>query len=418
MQKIVVEGGCELSGVIEISGAKNSALPVMAAAILTDVPCHLNNVPELRDVDSFAQLLSSFGAKITPREHYVDIDCSSIRSVTAHYDLVKKMRASILVLGPLLARQGMARVSLPGGCAIGVRPVNFHIEALKKMGAVGALENGYINMKAPHGLHGAKIFFPKVTVTGTENILMAASLATGKTVIYNAAKEPEIANLANALKKMGAHITGIGSSKIAVEGKSLLNGFNETIMADRIETGTFISAIGASKGSVVLEGADISLLEYPVELYRLIGINIDKCTGGIRVSCNKRLKNTSILTAAYPGFPTDLQAQAMAALSLADGISFIDENIFENRFMHAAELSRMGADIKINGRHAIIKGAEHLYGTDVMATDLRASASLVVAGLAAIGVTKISRAYHIDRGYEKIEKKLEAVGAKIWRENQ
>ncbi len=417
MQKILIEGGCELSGVIKISGAKNAALPVMAAAILTDIPCHIDNIPELRDVDGFAELLSSLGAKVSLKEHSADIDCSSVKSVTAYYDLVKKMRASILVLGPLLARFGSAKVSLPGGCAIGVRPINFHIDALKKMGAVGALENGYINMLAPHGLHGANIFFPKVTVTGTENILMAASLAKGKTVIYNAAKEPEIINLANALKKMGAHITGIGSSEISVERESLSNGFNETIMPDRIETGTFISAVGASKGDVVLEGADINLLSYPIDIYRSIGINVKRCAGGISVSCSKKLKSVSILTAAYPGFPTDLQAQIMADLSLADGVSFIDENIFENRFMHAAELSRMGADIKIDGNHAIIRGADYLYGANVMATDLRASASLVIAGLAAVGVTKIDRAYHIDRGYEKIEKKLRAVGAKIWREN-
>jgi len=416
MQKIVVTGQRPLNGTIKISGSKNAALPIMAATLLTGEKCSLTNVPNLHDVASFIELLNSFGADVERSGHTVDICCSDIRSLIAHYDLVKKMRASILVLGPTIARFRKAKVSLPGGCAIGVRPVNLHIDALKKMGATGNIERGYITMDAPEGLHGEEIYFSKVTVTGTENILMAASLAKGKTTIHNAAQGPEIVALAKTLIKMGASIYGAGSNNIIVEGVKELSGFDEAIIPDRIEAGTFIAAVSAAKGSILLKNANIKALERPISVYKEIGVTIVQTDQGIAVSCDTKLKSAAVYTAPYPGFPTDLQAQMMADLSLADGTSIINENIFENRFMHAAELLRMGADISINGKQAVIEGVNSLMGANVMATDLRASASLVVAGLAAKGTTVIDRAYHIDRGYEAIEEKLQAVGAEIWRE--
>ncbi len=417
MQKIVIEGRRSLEGVVNISGSKNASLPIMAATLLTSEICSIRNLPNLRDIDSFSELMNSFGANIDKLDHAINICCDNINNLTAHYDLVKKMRASILVLGPMVARFARAKVSLPGGCAIGLRPINLHIDALKKMGATGSVEKGYIILEAPSGLHGADIYFPKITVTGTENILMAASLAKGRTIIHNAAKEPEVVALANILNKMGAYIYGAGTDKIVVDGVERLGGFEEAVIYDRIETGTFIAAVAAAKGEVLLKNAKIDMLECPVSIFDEMGVIIEKTEKGVKVSCDKGLKPANIYTAPYPGFPTDLQAQIMADLSLAYGTSIINENIFENRFMHVAELSRMGADIKVSGKQAVVKGVKHLTGANVMATDLRASASLVVAGLAANGTTVIDRAYHIDRGYESIEKKLQAVGARIWRES-
>ncbi len=415
MQKIVIQGGRPLKGEIAISGAKNSALPILFATLLADRPCALRNIPELRDIDTTIRLLQFMGAKIQngfPRT--LKVSPNGIKHLEAPYEWVKTMRASVLAMGPLLARFHRARISLPGGCAIGARPINLHLKAFQQMGAEIELEGGYVNAHCKE-LHGATIHFDTVTVTGTENVMMAAALARGETVIENAAREPEVVDLAIALNKMGGRITGAGTETIVVEGVDSLHGCEHAIIADRIETGTFMMAAAITGGSVLLKNTDPA----PVEALRAkleeTGVKVTVGKDTIRVDAPKRLKAADVTTAPYPGFATDFQAQFMALMTLAHGTSVICETIFENRFMHALELSRMGADIRIEGNTAIVKGVKKLSGAPVMASDLRASAALILAGLAADGLTEVHRIYHIDRGYEGIEKKFRSLGAKIKR---
>ncbi len=418
MDKFVIEGPTKLSGTTFTSGSKNASLPMMAAAILADGAVVLNNVPRLRDIDTMCKLLKGLGCICEWRgEDRLKVDCSSISSDFAPYDLVRKMRASILVLGPLTARLGSAHVSLPGGCAIGVRPVNLHIAAIKAMGGDVQIENGYIKAKAKK-LRGATIYFDIPTVTGTENVLMAAALSEGKTVIKNAAKEPEVVDLARMLKKMGARIEGEGESTIEIEGVDRLCGVEFTVMSDRIEAGTFMCAAMITGSEITIKNPPLDAMDAIIDKFLEIGGELERVDDGILVRGCERIKPTMIKTAVYPGFPTDMQAQFMAVLSLADGTSIIEETIFENRFMHVAELNRLGANIVVSGNRAVVEGVDGLVGASVMATDLRASASLVVAALAAKGKTEILRIYHLDRGYESLEEKLKRLGAKIWREKQ
>jgi len=410
---MIIEGGEKLKGTVQVSGAKNAALPILVSALLAEGPCTFQNVPELMDIRTVNKLLRGFGAKVEGTTT-VRIDASHINNIEAPYELVKTMRASVLVLGPLVARMGRARVSLPGGCAIGARPVNLHIKALEDMGAKVTLQDGYIEAEAPR-LHGAKIHFDIQTVTGTENIMMAACLADGTTVLKNAAKEPEVANLADVLMAMGAKITGAGTDTITIEGVSRLTGAEGTVMADRIEAGTYMIGAAITGGDVDVLGCDPLYVDALITKLIDAGITVETVPGGVRVKGDNCIRSVDIKTAPYPEFPTDLQAQMMVLLSVGNGLAVVTETIFENRFMHVAELIRLGANIIIQGGAAIVKGVPALKGAPVMATDLRASACLVLAGLVAEGKTELSRIYHLDRGYQRMEEKFTALGAKIRR---
>ncbi len=416
MDKLVIDGGVPLAGEVRISGAKNAALPLMCAALLTREPMHFTNVPQLKDVSTMLRLLGQMGAEISLDERLgVELCAEAVTSPVAHYDLVKTMRASILVLGPLVARCGEARVSLPGGCAIGLRPVDLHVKGLQALGAEIAVEQGYIVARAGR-LRGARIVMDLVTVTGTENLMMAACLAEGVTVLENAAREPEVVDLARCLSAMGARIAGAGSDVITVEGVAALSGARHRIMADRIETGTFLAAAAATGGRVKLHGTDGGILDAVLDKLRETGARVEVGEdGSVSLTTSGRPKSVNVRTAPYPAFPTDMQAQFMALNAIAEGTAVITETIFENRFMHALELQRLGADIEISGNTAVVRGVERLQGATVMATDLRASASLVIAGLAAEGRTTIDRIYHLDRGYECLEEKLMQLGARIRR---
>ncbi len=416
MDKLVIKGGRRLEGGVSISGAKNAALPVMVASILASGESTVTGVPDLADVETMGKLLARLGAGFSYESGRAVINAEGINNPTAPYDLVKTMRASVLVIGPLLARTGMAKVSLPGGCAIGARPINLHLMGLKKMGAEIELEEGYVVARAKR-LRGNVIYFDIPTVTGTENLMMAATLAEGTTLIENAAKEPEVVDLADALIAMGARISGAGTSTIEVEGVNALRPFSHTIIPDRVETGTFMTIAGITGGDVLIRDCRPDHNDALITKLREAGISIELKEHGtaLRVTGPERPAARDIKTMPYPGFPTDMQAQFMALMSVADGTSTIRETIFENRFMHVAELKRMGADVAIEGGIATVRGVEKLTGADVMATDLRASASLIVAGLAAKGSTTIHRLYHLDRGYERIEEKLRGLGAEVER---
>ena len=416
MDKIVIRGGKPLHGDVQISGAKNAALPVLTAALLTEGTCTFHNIPDLVDIKTTCKLLKNMGVKIEGN-NTVQISAAKTINSVAPYDLVKTMRASILVLGPLVARMGKARVSLPGGCAIGARPVNLHIKALQDMGASVELRGGYIEAKADR-LKGANIYFDLPTVTGTENIMMAATLAEGTTVLNNAAREPEIINLADVLKGMGARISGAGTDVITITGVTSLKGTEASIIPDRIEAGTFMIAAGMTQGEINVLGCNPQHLEALINKLRDTGMKITSIDGGLKVAAGRKIHSVDVKTLPHPGFPTDLQAQIMAYMSIGSGLSVITETVFENRFMHVSELMRMGADITIQGGSAIVRGVPALYGAQTMATDLRASASLILAALVAKGATEISRVYHIDRGYENIEKKFSALGADIQRMKQ
>jgi UDP-N-acetylglucosamine 1-carboxyvinyltransferase len=413
VDKIVIKGGEPLHGDVQISGAKNAALPVLASALLTSGENTFHNIPDLVDIKTIKKLLKSMGVQIEGNET-CKVGAEKITSCDAPYDLVKTMRASVLVLGPLVARMGVARVSLPGGCAIGARPVNLHIKALQDMGAHVELNNGYIEAKAKR-LKGADIYFDIPTVTGTENIMMAATLAHGTTVLNNAAREPEIINLAEVLRGMGAKISGAGTDVISITGVTSLQPVEATIIPDRIEAGTFMIAAGMTRGEVNVMGCNPQHLEALINKLRDTGMKINPIAGGLKVSAGKKIHSVDVKTLPHPGFPTDLQAQMMAYMCVGSGLSVISETVFENRFMHVSELMRMGADILIQGGSAVVRGVPALHGAQTMATDLRASASLILAALVAEGTTEISRVYHIDRGYQGIEKKFSALGANIKR---
>ena len=415
MDKLLIQGGTALSGEVAISGAKNAALPILCASLLTADPLHLTNVPHLNDISTMLRLLGDMGVGVTMGG--VDdmvLDGSGLNNPVASYEMVKTMRASILVLGPLVARCGEARVSLPGGCAIGARPVDQHIKGLQAMGAEIKVEQGYVHAKATR-LKGARICTDMVTVTGTENLMMAACLADGETIIENAAREPEVVDLANCLVSMGARISGAGTDVIRIQGVDKLHGATHAIMPDRIETGTYLCAAAATGGDVRLLKTSAAYLDTVVDKLMDAGCEITVERDAIRLQAPPRLKAVSLRTAPYPAFPTDMQAQFMAINCIADGVATIRETIFENRFMHANELARLGADIQIEGSNAIVRGVDRLEGATVMATDLRASASLVIAGLVAQGETLIDRIYHLDRGYERIEEKLAKLGALVRR---
>ena len=415
MDKLVIQGGARLRGEIPISGAKNAALPIICAALLTADPLEVDNVPALHDVATMEKLLAQMGVGILRAPGGLKLDAASVDRPEAPYDLVKTMRASILVLGPLLARFGSARVSLPGGCAIGARPVDQHIKGLEALGAEIRIEHGYLVAQARR-LKGARIVTDIVTVTGTENLMMAATLADGETVIENAAREPEVVDLANCLNAMGARVSGAGSDRIVVRGVERLHGARYRVMADRIETGTFLTAAAAAGGDLLLTGARPDTLEAVLDKLAEGGARIETEPDRIRIVARRRPRAINLRTAPYPAFPTDMQAQFMALNAIAYGTGVVTETIFENRFMHAQELQRLGAQIEIEGNTAIVKGVRTLTGATVMATDLRASASLVVAGLVAEGETVIDRIYHLDRGYEALEAKLSAVGARVTRQ--
>ena len=425
MDRIRIIGGVPLKGTIAIGGAKNAALTLMPACLLTEDTLTLSNLPHLVDITTMANLLAQHGVSMALNGHShqggasgrtLELCAANITNTTAPYDLVRKMRASILVLGPLLARYGQARVSLPGGCAIGTRPVDLHIKALEQLGAKIELEEGYINASTKGRLKGAHIIFPQVTVGGTENTLMAATLAEGETVIANAAQEPEIIDLARCLVTMGAKIDGIGTGTLRVQGVEALHGGEYSVVPDRIETGSFAVAAAITRGDLELVGTSIHLMESVVKVLRDCGVVITETERGMRVKADTAdIIGTDIMTEPYPGFPTDMQAQLMALLSTANGASMITETIFENRYMHVPEMMRMGARITVHGSSAIVRGVPHLSGAQVMATDLRASISLILAGLAAQGETIVNRVYHLDRGYERVEEKLAACGAKIER---
>ncbi len=415
MDKLVIEGGLPLRGEARMSGAKNAALPLMCAALLTDEPLHLANAPHLRDVSTMIRLLAGMGVEASLDDKLgIVLRAAKIDAPVAEYDMVKTMRASILVLGPLVARCGEARVSLPGGCAIGLRPVDQHLKGLQAMGAEIQVEQGYISARAKR-LKGAHIVTDLVTVTGTENLMMAACLAEGTSVIENAAREPEVLDLANCLIAMGAQIKGAGTDVITIEGVKSLHGASHRIMPDRIETGTFLAAAAATRGSVRLLNTDAGILDAVLAKLREAGAEISAAAGEIRLAMNAKPKSVSVRTAPYPAFPTDMQAQFMALNTVAEGTAMMTETIFENRFMHVQEIQRLGADIEIAGNTAVVRGVPRLTGAGVMATDLRASASLVIAGLVADGQTTIDRIYHLDRGYECIEEKLSQLGARIRR---
>ncbi len=418
MDKLVIRGGTPLLGTVRISGAKNAALPCMAAALLTEETVTLENIPQVRDIETTRKLLAAMGAEVElgygRAQHRTTISCAKLASPEASYELVKTMRASTLVLGPLVARCGRARVSLPGGCAIGARPIDLHIKGLERLGAKITQDHGYVEAAADR-LRGAEIIFDKITVTGTEDLLMAATLAEGETVMQNCACEPEVADLADLLNKMGAKIEGAGTSTIRVRGVSMLHGAKHRIIPDRIEAGTFILAGAVTGGDVKVAGCDPGHLTSLLQKLEEVGIKTHQTMDSIRVMGDAPPKAADVITEEYPGFPTDMQAQYMALATQAEGTSVVTENIFENRFMHAQELVRMGANIKIEGRRAIVRGKTPLSAAAVLASDLRASASLVLAALVADGETIIDRVYHIDRGYENIEEKLKSVGAEIRR---
>ncbi|WP_305044049.1 UDP-N-acetylglucosamine 1-carboxyvinyltransferase [Geoalkalibacter sp.] len=415
MDKIIIHGGKRLKGEVQVSGAKNSALPLLFATLLAPGVHRVSNVPHLRDIDTAEKLLSILGARVERENGTFAVDASSIESIEAPYDLVRTMRASVLVLGPLLARCGHARVSLPGGCAIGARPINLHLKGFEALGAKITLDHGYVEARARGGLRGGRIRFDIPTVGGTENLLMAATLAKGTTVIENAACEPEIVDLAEALTKMGARIQGAGTDTISIEGVRELQPFEHAVMPDRIEAGTFLVAAAMTRGDVRVRGLCAAHQEALVLKLREAGVEVGGADDELRVKGPRKILPVDIRTCPYPGFPTDMQAQFMALMTLAEGASVISENVFENRFMHVCELQRMGADIAIDGHTAVVRGVKKLLGAPVMATDLRASASLVLAGLAADNTTEVSRIYHLDRGYERIEEKLKALGADIER---
>ncbi len=414
MNKIVIHGGNPLNGTVQVSGAKNSALPLLCATLLTGGDHHLSNIPQLRDIRTVFELLKTLGAEVDCSGDSAVINSDRVESIEAPYDLVKTMRASVLVLGPLLARYGHARVSLPGGCAIGARPIDLHLKGLAAMGAEISLDHGYVEARVER-LKGATIYFDMPTVGGTENLMMAATLAEGTTVLENAACEPEIIDLATALNGMGAQISGAGTDTITIEGVDALRPMNHRVMADRIEAGTFMVAAAMTRGNVLVKDADPVCLEAVISKLREAGAQVDLCEDGIRVKGAEEILPIQIKTSPHPGFPTDMQAQFMAMLTLANGTSVIAENVFENRFMHVCELQRLGSNIRIDGKQALVEGVDMLLGAPVMATDLRASASLVLAGLAADNTTEVSRIYHLDRGYERLEEKLLALGADIQR---
>ena len=424
MDRILIRGGKRLEGRVPISGAKNAALTLLPCALLTDQPLTLTNLPRLADVEGFAHLMNELGVSTTvagqrngSMVRAMTLNADAISSTTAPYEIVRKMRASILVLGPLLAREGEATVSLPGGCAIGNRPIDLHLKALEALGAEIELAAGYVRARAPTGgLKGGHIIFPLVSVGATENALMAAALADGETVIDNAAREPEIADLCRCLVAMGSEIEGIGTERLVIQGKAKLGGANHRVMPDRIEAGSYACAAGIIGGDLLLEGARAEDMAAIVSGLSEAGLVVTEETDGLRVSADGRLCPLTLSTAPFPGFPTDMQAQFMAMLTRAEGTSVLTETIFENRYMHVPELARMGADIQVHGRTAIVKGVEKLAGAPVMATDLRASMSLILAGLAAEGETQVLRVYHLDRGYERLEEKLSAVGADIERD--
>ncbi|WP_319586375.1 UDP-N-acetylglucosamine 1-carboxyvinyltransferase [uncultured Desulfobulbus sp.] len=424
MDKLIVEGGRPLYGSVAISGAKNAALPLLAATLLAPGLHTLHNVPDLRDTRTMLKLLEILGVQWERTGKTVRINSDRLTGVEAPYDLVKTMRASVLVLGPLLARSGFARVSLPGGCAIGARPINYHLKGFEKLGVTTHLEHGYVEAIVEGRMRGGTVYFDIPSVTGTENVLMASVVAQGESVIKNAAKEPEVGNLIDMLTAMGAEIEGKGTDRLIVRGVDRLHATESTIIPDRIETGTYMIAVAATGGSVTITDCNPAHLPALTEKLLLCGVNIDTATDSMTVSCPEvggrslcRLQSVDITTLPYPGFPTDLQAQFMALMAQGEGTSIIHETIFENRFMHVAELIRMGADITIEGSRAVIRGVgrDKLCGAPVMATDLRASASLVIAGLSASGTTQISRIYHLERGYENMVEKLQGLGAKVWK---
>ena len=419
MEKLIIEGGYKLNGEVIVSGAKNAALPILCASLLAETPLHLSSVAALKDIDTTIKLLDTMGVKIEREADKVSLDASDVQSFEATYEMVKTMRASILVLGPLLARFGTARVSLPGGCAIGSRPVDLHIKGLQAMGAAIHITHGYIQASTLHlpnrRLQGARYYMDMVTVTGTENLMMAASLAEGTTVLENAAKEPEVVDLAECLIKMGAKISGAGTDVITIVGVEKLNGATHNIVCDRIEAGTYMVAAAMTGGEVKLLNARADLLDAVIEKLRDAGATVTSDASSITVKSDGNLKAVNIRTAPHPAFPTDMQAQFMALNTIASGVAKVTETIFENRFMHVQEMQRLGADISIDGNTALVKGVEYLDGAIVMATDLRASASLVLAGLVARGETVIERIYHLDRGYEYLEEKLTKLGAKVRR---
>jgi|TARA_B100000315_G_scaffold188753_1_gene178500 UDP-N-acetylglucosamine 1-carboxyvinyltransferase len=425
MDRIRIQGGTPLSGNIQIGGAKNAALPLMAASLLTSETLCLSNLPHLADITTMVHLLSELGVDISmngdaPNGGHIGrvfgLSAQEPEDKTAPYDLVRRMRASVLVLGPLLARWGEAKVSLPGGCAIGTRPVDLHLEGFKALGAEIELEEGYIRAAAPNGLKGAHVVFPSVSVGATENVLMAASLAEGTTTIANAAREPEIADLAHCLQMMGADIDGIGTDTLTVTGKASLHGGDHEVIPDRIETGSYAVAAAITGGDITLTGTKLELIDAVADVLVRAGADVSETDDGLRITrTNGGIKGVDVMTEPYPGFPTDMQAQLMALLAVSEGASMITETIFENRFMHVPELCRMGADINVHGASAIVRGVEKLSGAELMATDLRASISLVLAALAADGETIVNRVYHLDRGYERVEDKLAACGADIER---
>ncbi|MBY0272130.1 MAG: UDP-N-acetylglucosamine 1-carboxyvinyltransferase [Alphaproteobacteria bacterium] len=418
MDKIRIRGGVPLQGDIKISGAKNAALPLMAACLLTDKPLHLLNVPDLSDIDSMRQLLSQMGVSLDRDKdsNTLELCAKNLSSTTAPYDIVRKMRASVLVLGPLIAREKEAHVSLPGGCAIGIRPIDLHLKGLEALGAEITLEDGYVHAHAPRGLKGGSFTFPVISVTGTENLLMAATLAQGQTRLINVAREPEIGDLAHCLNAMGAKISGIGSDTLVIEGVNCLEGAHHRVISDRIETGTYAMAAAMTGGSVRLHQGRLDLIPTVAPLLTQAGVCLEEEEEVLVVKApSSRLQGVDMMTEPFPGFATDLQAQWMALMSLSAGAAMITETIWENRFMHVPELCRMGANITVHGSSALVRGVKNLKGAPVMATDLRASVSLVLAGLIAEGDTLISRVYHLDRGYEKVEEKLRACGADIER---
>ncbi len=416
LTKIRIVGGAPLAGQLRVSGAKNAALPLMAACLLTDQRLTLTNIPRLSDIQSMAVLLSQHGVEIHNHQDRFELQAKDIMSTVAPYELVRKMRASILVLGPLLARAGEAKVSLPGGCAIGTRPVDIHINGLRQLGAHIELSEGYIQAKAPHGLTGADITMPLISVTATENLMMAATLAKGETRLINAAREPEIVDLAHCLIAMGAHISGAGTDTILIQGVDRLKGAHHHVIADRIETGTYAMAAVITGGEIELTHTSIDLISHLVANLKKAGADIQPTAQGLRVRAPTiPIQGVDIMTEPYPGFATDLQAQMMAVMSICQGASMITETIFENRFMHVPELCRMGANITVHHSSALVRGVKALSGAEVMATDLRASVCLVLAGLAAQGETIVNRVYHLDRGYEDLEQKLNGCGAHLER---
>ena len=414
MDKIIIEGGHEINGAVKVSGSKNAALPILVSALLTDGVNEYDNVPVLRDIQSTIDLLRHLGARIESSGGKVSIDAGGLNSHEAPYDLVRKMRASILVLGPLLARLKKARVSLPGGCAIGARPINLHLKGLERLGADIELKHGYVEARA-NRLKGAEIYFDVATVGGTENLMMAASLAEGTTILRNAAREPEIAALADTLNGMGADVQGAGSSVVTIRGVESLAPVKTAIIPDRIEAGTFMVAAALTGGDIVVENCDPEHLGASINKLRLAGVTVEVGDRTIQVRGGDSINGIDIKTLPFPGFPTDMQAQFMVLMAIAKGQSLISETIFENRFIHVSELKRLGADVTVNGNIAVVRGVPGLSGAPVMATDLRASASLVLAGLVAAGTTEISRIYHLDRGYEALEKKFSRLGAAIRR---